>query len=177
MSFSADEHALVRCPSCGEPRGGGYGPDQVCWPCWQRRNGGDGSIPEPDGPAASREFFTDEDGASGDDSPDDVSVVSLEEFAAVDEPGAAALLGGEDDALIPEDGDVMIYGNGGAGKTTLAVDLACHLGAGKDWLGIPVPRPARVLLIENEGPRALFRKKLRRKLDAWEGSLDGAQRL
>ena len=40
--------------------------------------------------------------------------------------------------LIPEGGDVMVYGDGGAGKTTLCLDLACHLAAGDDWLGIPV---------------------------------------
>ena len=109
--------------------------------------------------------------------PDDVAVVSLEEFAAVEEPGAAALLGSEDSALIPEGGDVMIYGNGGVGKTTLSIDLACHLAAGQEWIGIPVPRPVRVLLIENEGPRPLLRKKLRRKLAAWDGSLDGNVRV
>jgi hypothetical protein len=110
----------------------------------------------------------------GEDRVKSVLLVSLEAFAAVDEPGAEALVGGEDAALIPEGGDVLIYGDGGAGKTTLSIDLACHLGAGKDWLGIPVPRRARVLLIENEGPRALFRRKLRRKLDGWAGpTLDG----
>ena len=64
----------------------------------------------------------------------------------------------------------MFYGDGGAGKTTLAIDLACHLAAGEPWLEIPVPRPVRVLLIENEGPRPLLRRKLRRKLEAWAGA-------
>lgn len=74
----------------------------------------------------------------------------------------------------PEGGDVMFYGDGGAGKSTLAFDLACHLAAGAPWLGIPVPRPVRVLLIENKGPRALLRAKLRRKVGAWPGpALDG----
>jgi AAA domain len=95
--------------------------------------------------------------------------VTLEEFIGVDEPGAQALLGDDDAALIPEGGDVMIYGAGGAGKTTLAVDLAFHLAGGEAWLGIPVPRPATVLLIENEGPRPLLRKKLERKLKTWTG--------
>ncbi len=99
----------------------------------------------------------------------EVAVVTLEEFAAVDEPGASALLGDTDSALIPEGGDVMLYGDGGAGKTTLSIDLACHLAAGEAWLGISVPRPVRVLLIENEGPRPLLRRKLRRKLNAWTG--------
>jgi AAA domain len=98
------------------------------------------------------------------------ATVTLEEFVGVDEPGAQALLGDNDAAVIPEGGDVMIYGAGGAGKTTLALDLAFHLAAGEEWLGIPVPRPTRVLLIENEGPRPLLRKKLRRKREAWAGA-------
>jgi AAA domain len=100
----------------------------------------------------------------------ELEVVSAATFAAVDEPGAGALVGGEGAALFPINGDGMFYGDGGAGKTTLAIDLACHLAAGDPWLGIQVPRPARVLLVENEGPRPLFRGKLRRKLAAWAGS-------
>ena len=45
--------------------------------------------------------------------------VTLDEFAAVDEPGADAILGDADSALIPEGGDAMVYGDGGVGKTTL----------------------------------------------------------
>jgi hypothetical protein len=97
-------------------------------------------------------------------------VVTLDEFVAVEEPGAEALVGDKDGAVIPEGGDVMFYGDGGAGKTTLCIDLACHLAAGDDWLGITVARPARVLIVENEGPRPLFRAKLRRKRNGWTGS-------
>jgi hypothetical protein len=100
----------------------------------------------------------------------DVRVTAMEDFAAVDEPGADALLGDPDSALIPEGGDVMIYGDGGAGKTTLALDAGCHLAAGDAWLGIQVARPVRVLVIENEGPRPLFRRKARCKLAGWSGS-------
>jgi AAA domain-containing protein len=113
-------------------------------------------------------------GPSDADRADPIPLVSLEAFAAVDEPGAQALVGGEDAVLIPEGGDVLLYGDGGAGKTTLSVDLGFHLAAGKDWLGIPIVRRARVLLVENEGPRPLFRRKLLRKLAAWRGpTLDG----
>lgn len=97
-------------------------------------------------------------------------VVTLEDFAAVEEPGAAALIGVDGDALIPEGSDVLVYGTGGAGKTTLMLDLACHLAAGNDWLGMRVALPVRVLLIENEGPRPLFRTKVLQKLAAWRGS-------
>jgi hypothetical protein len=106
--------------------------------------------------------------------PREYYVTPLEKFAAVEEPGADALVGGEDGALIPEGGDVMVYGDGGAGKTTLTIDLGLHLAAGEPWLGIRVARPVRVLVIENEGPRPLFRAKLRRKLAAWAGpALEG----
>jgi len=99
---------------------------------------------------------------------------TLGEFVDVDEPGADAVLGEDGEtAVIPEGGDAMFYGDGGAGKTTLAVDLACHLAAGDEWLGIPVARPLRVLVIENEGPRPHFRAKLRRKRAAWQGSTIG----
>jgi hypothetical protein len=40
----------------------------------------------------------------------EIEVVSLAEFAAVEEPGAAALVGDADSALVPEGGDVMFYG-------------------------------------------------------------------
>jgi AAA domain len=96
-------------------------------------------------------------------------IVTAPAFAAIEEPGAEALVGDPDAPLVPQDGGVVVYGDGGAGKTTLVVDLAFHLAAGLDWLGIPVGRKLRVLIIENEGPRAHFRTKLRRKLDAWQG--------
>jgi hypothetical protein len=99
-----------------------------------------------------------------------LNTVPIAEFAAVDEAGAKPLVGGNDDIVIPVNGDVMFYGDGGAGKTTLGIDLACHLGAGNTWLGIPVAAPCRVLIVENEGPRPLFRAKVRRKLAGWTGA-------
>ena len=71
----------------------------------------------------------------------------------------------------------MVYGEGGAGKTTFTLDGGFHLGAGVDWLGFKAKR-VRVLIIEAEGPRPLFRRKLRRKLESWEGPpLDGQVRI
>src|SRR5579862_7534833 len=84
----------------------------------------------------------------------DVEIDTVEHFASVEEAGAAPVLGNRNAVVIPENGDVMVFGDGGAGKTTLVFDLGCHLAAGEDWLGIPVPRPVAVLIIEAEGPRA-----------------------
>jgi len=97
-------------------------------------------------------------------------IVTLDDFSAIEEPGANPLLGAPGEAVIPENGDAMLYGDGGASKTTLSIDLAFHLAAGDPWLGIEVPKPVRVLLIEAEGPRPLFRRKLRQKHKAWQGS-------
>ena len=96
-------------------------------------------------------------------------VVPVREFAAVDEPSAEPLLGDDEDTVLAAGGTFALYGDGGAGKTTLEADLVMHLAAGIPWLGQPVPRPVRVLVIENEGPRGKFRRKLRAKLDAWQG--------
>jgi hypothetical protein len=104
-------------------------------------------------------------------------IATVEEFAAVEEPGAAALLGTDDDALIGEGTDTMVYGDGGAGKTTLTLDLGFHFAAGAPtWLGIRVARAVRVLVIENEGPRPLLRAKFRRKLEAWEAKARAKER-
>jgi hypothetical protein len=96
-------------------------------------------------------------------------VVALEEFAAADEASAEPLLGDEHDTILSAGGMLVFYGDGGAGKTTLEVDLVFHLAAGLDWLGLRVPRPLKILVIENEGPRGKFRVKLRDKLGAWDG--------
>jgi hypothetical protein len=88
---------------------------------------------------------------------DDPEVVTWEVFAADNEPGADPIVGhSSDDALLVEGGDAMVYGDGGATKTTLLVDLACHLAAGDPCLGIPIPQRRQTLWIENEGPRPLF---------------------
>ena len=54
----------------------------------------------------------------------EVRIVSAEKFGSVEEPGAESIIGEDGEAVIPEGGDVMIYGDGGSSKTTLAVDLA-----------------------------------------------------
>lgn len=96
-------------------------------------------------------------------------VVLLAEFVAVEEATTAPLLGSDDKRLIAAGSSLVLYGEGGSGKTTLAIDLACHLAAGVEWLGFPIAEPVTVMLLENEGPRAEYRLKLRRKIAAWDG--------
>jgi hypothetical protein len=129
---------------------------------------GGGASPRPD---CSRDAVGDAL-PSGTDGPEflEIEFTDVAAFAAEPEEGADAVVGDGEDTLIAENDDVMMYGDGGAGKTTLANDLAVHLAAGDDWLDITVPKAVRVGLIENEGPRPLFRRKLRRKLEGWTGS-------
>jgi hypothetical protein len=100
-----------------------------------------------------------------------IEFVTAEEFAAVDEPGAEPLLGTPGSVLLPANGDAMWYGGGGSGKTSLELDGSFHLATGLSWLGIAVLRPVRVALIENEGPRPLFRRKIAARLASWSGPL------
>jgi 5S rRNA maturation endonuclease (ribonuclease M5) len=61
-------------------------------------------------------------------------VEPVEEFAAVDEPGADSLASTPNgEAVIPADGVVLVYGSGGSGKTTLTLDLCFALAAGESW--------------------------------------------
>ena len=76
-----------------------------------------------------------------------VRIVTAQEFAAIEEPGADPLLGEPGGPVIPEGGDVLLYGDGGASKTTLGIDLACHLAAGDPWLGIAIARAVKIGLI------------------------------
>lgn len=109
-------------------------------------------------------------GTAQEASPHVLRFVPLDEFAAVNEPSAEALLGDDENTILPAGGTLMFYGDGGAGKTTLEVDLVLHLATGRSWLGIDVPRPVKVAVIENEGPRGKFRDKLERKLAGWAGA-------
>jgi AAA domain/Primase C terminal 1 (PriCT-1)/Bifunctional DNA primase/polymerase, N-terminal len=97
----------------------------------------------------------------------------LEEFVA--RPGTAppVLVGSDEDILVPAGGLVILGGKGGKGKTTLTVDATFHFASGVPWLGFEVARPVRVLVIENEGPRELFRRKIEQKARTWPHEITG----
>lgn len=103
-------------------------------------------------------------------------VVPFSDFIAAEEATKSALLGSDEKKLLTPDSDTVFYGEGGSGKTTLGIDMGCHLAAGVDWLGFAIDKPVTVLLLENEGPRAEYRLKLRRKLETWDGE-DFAERI
>ncbi len=98
-----------------------------------------------------------------------VRFVPLGEYVAHPKGSPDTLLGAGDDVLLPVGGLMMPYGDAGAGKTTFDVDAVAHLASGTDWLGIPVARPVKIALIQNEGPAEPWRRKLERKLETWTG--------
>jgi hypothetical protein len=98
-----------------------------------------------------------------------VQFARADAFAEVDEPSAEAIIGDEGRIVLTADGTVIAYAEAGAGKTTLTVDMASHVGSGSDWLGLTVPRPLRVAIVENEGSRGPFRKKIAAKIQTWGG--------
>jgi putative DNA primase/helicase len=97
----------------------------------------------------------------------------LDEFVAATTDTPPTLIGDEREALLPAAGLLILFAKGGKGKTTLTLDAAFHFASGVDWLGFAVPRPLRVLLIENEGPREPFRTKLELKKKLWPHPISG----
>jgi hypothetical protein len=95
--------------------------------------------------------------------------VSLREFLKIELPTAEPLLGTPEETIIAAGGDVVTYGTGGSGKTTMTVDGAVHMAGGAPWIGMPVPRPIAITMIENEGVAGKFQQKLDRRVAAWQG--------
>lgn len=97
------------------------------------------------------------------------SFVTLSEFLAHPLPLAVPLLGDPAAIYLAAGTLLVVYGDDGSAKSTLQVDAIAHMAAGVDWLGIPVARPVRFCVIENEGPPSLFQQKLDDKAATWDG--------
>lgn len=83
------------------------------------------------------------------------------------------LLGSDGENVISRGGLVVFGGKPGVGKTTLAVDLVFRAAAGRPWLGLPVRRPLKVMMVENERPVQQFQRKLKHKAERWEHPIGG----
>lgn len=98
-----------------------------------------------------------------------LQIVTADRFLADTEEIADAAIGEPGETLLPIGGLLIMGGEGGASKTTLTLDAVAHMASGTAWLGYPVTRPLRILIVENEGPRPQFRAKLQAKADSWAG--------
>jgi AAA domain len=107
--------------------------------------------------------------AGPDETPKRYEFGTYAEFTARKFPVAEPLLGDPVKTFLAVGSLLMVYGADGSGKSTWMIDGIVHLAAGVDWLGIPVPRPVRVCVIENEGPPSLFQQKLCAKIVSWDG--------
>lgn len=127
------------------------------------------TVPGP--PAESAAHFE----SNGHGEPEQVAplAITVEQFIANQEAAAPPLLGTEDETIIPTGGLVIVAGQAGIGKTTLVLDLVFHLVSGLPWLEIPCERPLKVLVVENEGPREQFRRKLAAKRERWPHEFEG----
>jgi hypothetical protein len=94
---------------------------------------------------------------------------SYADFMAADFPDAEPLYGEPGQILLARGSLLMVYGADGSGKSTWSIDGMVHLAAGVEWLGHPVLRPVRFLIIEQEGPPSLFRTKIEDRIAAWDG--------
>ena len=101
----------------------------------------------------------------------------LADFLEYPFPNAEPLLGEPGRILLARGSLLMVYGADGSAKSTWTIDGLAHLGAGVEWLGVPVPRPVRICVIENEGPPSLFQEKLAAKIATWEGDAGFAHNL
>ena len=84
-----------------------------------------------------------------------------------DEPLDAVIGDGAEGALLTTDGKGMISGATGIGKTNLLLRLERSICEGTPFLGLPVPKPRRVLHLALEGSRPAIKKRLRK---VWTGT-------
>ena len=66
------------------------------------------------------------------------------------------------DPLLPAGGSMMLYAKAKVGKSSLALQLMHALtGGAKDWLGFPVALQGRVLYLQADTPRSIWKRRLK----------------
>jgi len=107
--------------------------------------------------------------------------ITAHDFAASHFAPPEPLLGTVETAVLAAGSLNLLAGRSGVGKTTLLLDMACHLAAGLPWPSAEktekapkpwaCPRPLRIAVIENEGPQEMFRGKVQDKLERFPHSI------
>lgn len=102
--------------------------------------------------------------------------LTADEFVSRKFADPEPLIGTTEMPILTRGGFNLLAGRPGSGKTTLILDMCCHLACGLPWPSSdpenpkaprpwPVPRPLNIALIVNEGPQEAFRQKLADKLE------------
>jgi RecA-family ATPase len=65
------------------------------------------------------------------------------------------------DSLLPSGGSMLIYGDPKIGKSYAALQLACCLTSGTEWLGFQVPRSVPTVYVQLDTPRSLWQRRIR----------------
>jgi RecA-family ATPase len=60
------------------------------------------------------------------------------------------------EGLLPVGGSMLIFGDPKAGKSFAALQLACCVTSGVEWLGFACPQPRKVAYIQLDTPRSLW---------------------
>jgi hypothetical protein len=161
----------------GAPEGGSDANSRTVKPV--REDGTTATVPLGDVEGGSEQSgtpVTDRDtdavSAAVEDTFTDPTVTYSEFVARVDENASEPL-------LVCDQGSAFLCGSlgllvakTGDGKTTLAVAFALHASAGLDFAGFSFPRPLRLLVVQNEGPREAFRQKLAAAAAHWPKALE-----
>lgn len=107
--------------------------------------------------------------------------LSVYDFISREIENPEPLLGTEERQVLARGCLAILAGRPGTGKTTLIVDMACHLAAGLDWPPADdseraptpwnCPKPLNVALIVNEGPEGSFQAKVQDKIERFPHSI------
>lgn len=65
------------------------------------------------------------------------------------------------DSLLPTGGSMVLYGDPKVGKSYAALQLACCLTSGTDWLGFRVPQSVPTAYVQLDTPRSLWARRVR----------------
>ncbi|MBW2306722.1 MAG: AAA family ATPase [Deltaproteobacteria bacterium] len=69
-----------------------------------------------------------------------------------------------DDGILPAGGGMILAGESGVGKSLIRTELAIHLVMGWEWLGLKLPTPRRVLIIQFENTASTEKYRLSRMM-------------
>lgn len=64
------------------------------------------------------------------------------------------------EGLLPTGGSMLIYGDPKIGKSFAALQLACCMVSGVDWLGFNIPQPSNVVYVQLDTARTLWQARI-----------------